>query len=139
MTPYNHLSGKFIEDITRRVNIKFYNDFEGMEACLKNHVQSMPRIINENLVQVYFSLFFTSFLCYLIVRSKSDREKLSLTSPYTSVSVSSRGGIQKLIIIIYRIDMIFIISKLIMAEFWYNTLTPLFGAENIRLIYTGKI
>ena len=58
MTPYNHLSGKFIEDITRRVNIKFYNNFEGMEACLKNHVQSMPRIINENLVQVYFLLFF---------------------------------------------------------------------------------
>ena len=28
-------------------------------------------------------------------------------------------------------------SKLIMAEFWYNTLSPMFGAENFRLIYTG--
>ena len=35
--------------------------------------------------------------------------------------------------------MIFIISKLIMAEFWYNTLAPVFGSENIRLIYTGEI
>ena len=25
-----------------------------------------------------------------------------------------------------------------MADFFYNTLTPLFGAENIRLVYSGK-
>ena len=30
------------------------------------------------------------------------------------------------------------VSKLIMAEFWYKTLTPMFSAENFRLIYTGR-
>ena len=29
-------------------------------------------------------------------------------------------------------------SKLIMAQFWYETLTPMFGAENFRLVYTGR-
>ena len=46
------ISGKTIEDVTRRVNIKFFNTVQKMEACLKNHVESMPRVINENLVQV---------------------------------------------------------------------------------------
>lgn len=50
--------GKTIEDITKRVNVKFFNTFEKMEACLKNHVESMPRVINENLVQVPLSTNF---------------------------------------------------------------------------------
>ena len=29
-------------------------------------------------------------------------------------------------------------SKLLMAQFWYETLTPIFGVENFRLIYTGR-
>ena len=129
--------GKFIEDITRRVNIKFYNDFEGMEACLKNHVESMPKIINENLVQVFYTDLIYSHSC--LYRWKSDRERHSLTSPFTLVSVSLKGGNHNSIIKCLAFNILCIISKLIMAEFWYNTLTPVFGSENIRLIYTGEI
>lgn len=45
-------SGKFIEDVTKRVNIRYFNSFDRMESCLRNHVQSMPTIINSDLVQV---------------------------------------------------------------------------------------
>ena len=45
-------AGKFIEDVTKRVNIKYFNSFDKMESCLRNHVQSMPTIINSELVQV---------------------------------------------------------------------------------------
>ena len=34
------------------MNIAYYNSFERMEARLRNHVTSMPKIINSNLVQV---------------------------------------------------------------------------------------
>lgn len=29
-------------------------------------------------------------------------------------------------------------SKLIMAQFWYDTVLPMFGKENIQLLYSGK-
>jgi hypothetical protein len=48
----NIIFGKLIEDVKKRVDIRYYNTFEGMDACLKNHVESHPKIINENLVQV---------------------------------------------------------------------------------------
>lgn len=41
-----------IQDVTKRVNIKYFNSFDRMESCLRNHVQSMPTIINSELVQV---------------------------------------------------------------------------------------
>ena len=39
------------EDPRKRMNIAYYNSFERMEARLRNHVTSMPKIINSNLVQ----------------------------------------------------------------------------------------
>ena len=48
-----------IQDVTKRVNIKYFNSFDRMESCLRNHVQSMPTIINSELVQVIIMLFIT--------------------------------------------------------------------------------
>lgn len=48
----NIIFGKLIEDVKKRSDVRYYNTFEGMDVCLKNHVESHPKIINENLVQV---------------------------------------------------------------------------------------
>ena len=53
--------GKFIEDVTKRVSVKYFNSFERMESCLRNHVHAMPTIINSELVQVIINN-----LCYLL-------------------------------------------------------------------------
>ena len=48
----NIVFGKVIEDITKRVDIRYYNSFEKMDSCLKSHPDAKTKIINENLVQV---------------------------------------------------------------------------------------
>ena len=50
----NIIFGKFIEDVKKRTDIRYYSSFEEMDATLKYHPDSAPRIINENLVQVQF-------------------------------------------------------------------------------------
>ena len=41
-----------LEDVTKRVDIRYFNNYEQMESLLKADVDSFPKIINENLVQV---------------------------------------------------------------------------------------
>jgi len=48
----NIIFGKLIEDVKKRVDIRYYNNFNALDACLKNHVESMPKIINEHITQV---------------------------------------------------------------------------------------
>ena len=53
-----------MQDVKKRMDIRYYSSFEEMDSSLKFHPDSVPRIINENLVQVKivkvynFSLFF---------------------------------------------------------------------------------
>ena len=97
----NIIYGKFIEDVKKRVDIRYYKNFEQMDARLKFHVESMPKVINENLVSV-----------------KVKRRNILLSKPiHIGFSVLE-------------------LSKLIMAEFWYNTLIPMFTAEKIQLLYS---
>ena len=61
----------FLEDPRKRVNIAYYNSFERMEARLRNHVTSMPKIINNNLVQVsYYILLEKYFLHKVLLPAK---------------------------------------------------------------------
>ena len=48
--------GKFIEDPRKRVQIKYLKSFEDLDATLKFHVDGSPKVINEQLVQVMFSI-----------------------------------------------------------------------------------
>jgi len=48
----NIVFGKLIEDPLKRTDVRYYNNYERMDSCLKSHPDSKPRIINENLVQV---------------------------------------------------------------------------------------
>jgi hypothetical protein len=48
----NIIFGKLIEDVKKRVDIRYYNNFNALDACLKTHVDSMPKIISEDITQV---------------------------------------------------------------------------------------
>ena len=97
----NIIYGKFIEDVKKRVDIRYYKSFEQMDARLKFHVESMPKVVNENLVSV-----------------KIKKRNITLSKP------------------IHIGFTVLELSKLIMAEFWYKTLIPLFSSEKIQLLYS---
>ena len=48
----NIIFGKFIEDVRKRVNITYITDWNRMSKLLKYRTLSMPKIVNEDLVQV---------------------------------------------------------------------------------------
>ena len=64
-----------LEDPRKRLNIAYYNSFERMEARLRNHVTAMPKIINDNLVQVdaYFVVKITSSFFQVQLPAKEGR------------------------------------------------------------------
>ena len=137
-------SGKFIEDVTKRVNIRYFNSFDRMESCLRNHVQSMPTIINSDLVQVILeqmNIMIQYLLCLVSIivisfRFLWSKERSSLTSRFKLVSLCWRKG--ELIDQPYGHSIKYShFSKLIMADFWYGIVLPLFGEEHVKLCYTG--
>lgn len=59
-----------IQDVKKRMDIRYYSSFEEMDNSLKFHPDSVPRIINENLVQVGIGIFCLFLLrLFLINRS----------------------------------------------------------------------
>ena len=74
-----------LEDPRKRLNIAYYNSFERMEARLRNHVTAMPKIINDNLVQVdaYFvvKITFFSFLLLLFFQVQLPAKEGRMNQP----------------------------------------------------------
>ena len=42
----------FLEDVGKRVDIRYFNNYDKMDKALKQNIESLPKIINDNLVQV---------------------------------------------------------------------------------------
>ena len=56
----------FLEDVGKRVDIRYFNNYDKMDKALKQNIESLPKIINDNLVQVrikvLFLIYFNIFL-----------------------------------------------------------------------------
>jgi RNAse (barnase) inhibitor barstar len=62
----NIIFGKLIEDVKKRLDIRYYNNFNALDACLKTHVESMPKIISKDITQV-ISILENSFPSVLLL------------------------------------------------------------------------
>ena len=123
-----------LEDPRKRLNIAYYNSFERMEARLRNHVTAMPKIINDNLVQVYAyfvvkipSFFSGSTSCQRGSYEPTDSDRILCSGEKVTRAYISNISLKTPF------------SKLIMAEFWYQTVLPMFGNENVTLLYSGLL
>ena len=54
-----------MQDVKKRMDIRYFSSYEQMDMHLKFNSDSVPRIINENLVQVFFSSFFLFFFFFI--------------------------------------------------------------------------
>ena len=48
----------FLEDVGKRVDIRYFNNYDKMDKALKQNIESLPKIINDNLVQVLIKVLF---------------------------------------------------------------------------------